>query len=157
MKIVHASIPADEPQEAARVLAEIMGGEALPFPPGGPDSWMAWAGDGSIELEIVRRGAVLQYDEEQGNWHPGVGVGRGSECHLAIAVDRPAPEIVAIAERAGWPARICDRGDGFFQLVEIWVDGCFMLELMDPAQTAHYERVIGPGAWKQLLQQMEAA
>ena len=34
--IAHASIPADDPRRAAEVLAEIMGGEAMPFPP------MAW-------------------------------------------------------------------------------------------------------------------
>jgi hypothetical protein len=157
MKIIHASIPADEPKSAAQTLARIMGGEAMPFPPGGPDSWMAWSGDGAIELEIVRRGHLLRYDEDQGNWCSTTESQRGSECHLAIGVARPADEIVAIAQAAGWPARLCDRGEGIFQLVEVWVDGCFMLELFDPEQTAHYERVVTPATWRQLLAQLEAA
>lgn len=38
-----------------------MSGEALPFPPAGEDSWMAWSGDGSVEIEVSRRGLALTY------------------------------------------------------------------------------------------------
>jgi len=117
MKLVHASIPADDPQGAARVLAEIMGGEALRFPPGGPDAWMAWSGDGAVELEIIPRGRVLHRDGDQGNWQAQDGGQRLSEVHLAIWVDRPALAVIALAERAGWPARPCERGGGLFGLV----------------------------------------
>jgi len=151
MKIMHASIPSDDPKPAAAVLAAIMGGEALPFPPAGPDGWMAWSGDGTIELEIVRRGDLLAHEEDQGNWRRADTVQRQSECHLAIGVERSADEIIAIAREAGWPARRCARGGGFFELVEVWVDGCFMLELFDPAQAAHYEQVVTPASWKQFL------
>lgn len=157
MKIFHASIPADDPKQAAQVLARILSGEAMPFPPGGPDSWMAWSGDGAIELEIVPRGNLLSYDDVQGNWRRTEAAQRQSECHIAIAVARSADEIIAIAREAGWPARLCSRGEGIFDLVELWVDGSFMLELFDPVQAAHYERVITPATWKQLVAQMEAA
>lgn len=151
MKLVHASIPSADPAAAAQVLAAIMGGEAMPFPPGGTQSWMAWSGDEQIELEIVPRGHVLHRDADQGNWRPIAGQGELSEVHLAIAVDRPAAEIVSLAQAAGWPARPCSRGNGYFDLVEVWVDGSFMIEFMDPAQAAHYERVVTPAAWKQML------
>jgi hypothetical protein len=45
-RILHASIPADQPGEVAHVLARIMGGTAMPFPPGGPHAWIAWGDDG---------------------------------------------------------------------------------------------------------------
>ena len=157
MKIIHASIPADEPRRTAEVLADIMSGEAMPFPPGGPESWMAWSADGKMELEIVRRGDLLAYNEDQGNWRETEHRQRLSECHLAIGVSRPAKEIIKIAAAAGWPARLCSRGNGYFELVEVWVDGCFMLELFDPEQAAHYERVVTPENWKQFLAQIEAA
>jgi len=35
MFIAHASLPAKNPERVAQVLAEIMGGAALPFLPGG--------------------------------------------------------------------------------------------------------------------------
>lgn len=157
MKIIHASIPADDPKRTADVLATLMDGEAMPFPPGGPASWMVWSHDGTTELEIVPRGHLLACMAEQGDWQQAERTQRHSECHLAISVTRPAEEIIAIAQDAGWPARLCSRGGGYFDLVEVWVDGCFMLELLDPTQTAHYERVVTPGHWKQFLAQMPSA
>lgn len=154
--IVHASIPADDPRRAAEILAEMLGGEAMPFPPGGHDSWMAWSGDGQIEIEITRRGLALAYGETEVEWRPDGMTRRLSEAHLAVCVDRPAAEIIAIARRAGWPARHCDRGEGIFQLTEVWVEGAFMIEMLDPAQTARYREVITPANWKRFLDQMAA-
>ena len=142
MKLIHASIPSDDPNNAAQVLAEIMDGEALPFPPAGPNGRMAWSGDGNVALEIVPRGHLIHPGPEEGEWRGVEDPQRLSEVHLAIAVDRPASEIIAIAKTAGWPARICSRGEGYFELVEVWVEGSFMLEMFDPEQAAHYERVV---------------
>jgi hypothetical protein len=153
MKLIHASIPADDSHKVAEVLAEMMGGEALPFPPAGPDGWAAWSGDGTVSLEIVPRGHLIHHGAEEGEWRPVVDAQRLSEVHLAIAVDRPAAEIVAIAEGAGWPARLCSRGEGFFELVEVWVEGTFMLEMFDPEQAAHYERVVTVESLKRYLAQ----
>lgn len=155
MKIMHASIPADDPKRTADVLARLVGGEAMPFPPGGSTSWMVWSADGATELEIVPRGHLMRRMDEQGDWQQAECAQRHSECHLALSVPRPAEEVIAIAQDAGWPARLCSRGGGYFDLVEVWVDGCFMLELLDPAQSAHYERVVTPAHWKQFLAQAE--
>ncbi len=148
MFIAHASLPADEPERTARVLAEIMGGEALPFPPGGQAMWMAWAGDGQIELEIAPRGVGMEPGKDGANWsHANGSPRRSSECHLAISVDRPADEIMAIARRAGWPTARYSRGD-FFYVVEVWVEGAFLIEFLDPAETAAYRRNMAPANWK---------
>ena len=151
MKIMHASIPADNPETAAHVLAEIMSGEAIPFPPGGPLAWMAWSGDGNVEFEVVPRGNLITFGEEQGEWRPQKGSTRLSEVHIALSICIPADEAIAIAQRAGWPARLCDRGGGLFQLTELWVEGAFMIELLDPKQTARYEEVATPESWKRVL------
>ena len=155
--IAHASIPADDPKRAAEVLADIMGGEALPFPLAGADSWMAWSGDGSVELELSRRGLAVTCGKEQAEWKPDGVARRLSEVHLALCVDRPAAEVQAIAKKAGWPARHCDRGGGFFSLTEVWVEGTFMIEVLDPAQTRRYREVMTRDGWKRLLTQMQAA
>jgi len=141
MKLIHASIPADDPRKVADVLAEMLEGEALPFPPAGPHGRMAWSGDGKISLEVVPRGNLIHRGRDEGEWRTVADAQRLTEVHLAIGVDRPAAEIIAIAEKAGWPARICARGGGFFELTEVWVEGTFMLEMFDPGQAAHYERV----------------
>jgi hypothetical protein len=153
MLIAHASMPADNPKMAATILAEIMNGEAIPFPPAGRNAWAAWSGDGEINIEIVQRGMTIHYDEdaEAGGWRPDAFKGRRSEVHLAICVDRPETEILAIAKRVGWPARHCERGGGVFNLVEVWVDGCFMIEFLDRAQTALYKERITLSNWKAML------
>lgn len=152
--IAHASIPADDPQRAAEVLAEIMGGEAMPFPPAGKDGWMAWSGDGEIEIEITRRGLAVTRGETEAEWCTDGMSRRLSEVHLAICVQRPAAEVLAIARRAGWPARACVRGGDVFALTEVWVEGAFLIEVLDPAQTAHYRKVITPENWKRYLPAM---
>lgn len=157
MMIAHASLPADDTRTAATVLADIMQGEIVRFPPGGPNAYMAWSGDGQTELEIVQRGAVIKYDELQGNWSQDGERHYGSEVHLAICVDRPEDEIIAIAKKAGWPARHCERGGGYFSLVEVWVEGVFMIEFLDPAQTRIYKERVTLQTWKQKLAEMGAA
>jgi len=151
MFIAHASLPADEPERIARVLAEIMNGEALPFPPGGPGMWMAWSGDAQIELEIAPRGAALEQGANGAGWRKSVLLERrSSECHIAIGVDRPATEILAIASTAGWPAARHSRGD-FFRVVEVWIEGVFLIEFLDPAETAAYKCSVTPANWKKVF------
>lgn len=153
MRLIHASIPADDPEKVSNVLAEMMGGEALPFPPAGPRGRMAWSGDGNVALEIVPRGHLIHRGTSEAEWRAVEISSRLSEVHLAIAVERAAADILAIAEREGWPARLCSRGDGLFELVEVWLEGAFMLEMFDPAQAAHYERTITAANLKKNLAQ----
>jgi hypothetical protein len=149
MMIAHASLPADDPRRVAEVLAEIMEGEALPFPPGGPNTFMAWSRDEAIELEIIPRGRLMAPDPvEGGNWREEQASPRRSEAHLAIAVSRALEDIMAIARREGWTTGDFDRG-GFFRVVEVWVENAFLIEFLDPAQTAAYKRTMTRANWKQ--------
>ncbi len=152
MLIAHASIPSDDPAKAARVLAEIMGGEVTPFPPGGPESFLAWSSDGKTFLEVIKRGRTLRYGTDEAEYRPGDDPDhRATEVHLAICVERPEADILEIAERAGWPTRSCDRGNGTFQLVEVWVDGTFLIEFLDPAQAKGYQERVTLAGWKALI------
>lgn len=150
MMIAHFSMPADDPARVAAVLAEILDGEATPFPPGGPGAYKTWSDN--VEVEIVRRGALIEYGPEEGQWVQHAGAQRESEVHVAICVDRPAAEVIAIAAKAGWPARACVRGGGFFSLTEVWVEGAFMIEFLDPAQAAHYRKAVTRESWKAFLE-----
>jgi hypothetical protein len=152
MLIAHASIPSDNPGKAARVLAEIMGGEVTPFPPGGPDSFMAWSSDGKTFLEVIPRGRLLRLGADEAEYRPGDDtLHHSTEMHLAICVERSEADILEIAERAGWPTRSCDRGNGTFQLVEVWVDGVFLIEFLDPAQARGYQERVSLSRWKALI------
>jgi hypothetical protein len=158
MLIAHASIPSDAPEKTARVLAEIMKGEATPFPPGGPDSFMAWSCDGKTFVEVIRRGRCLHYGNDETEYASGGDEARhASEIHLAICVERPEADIIEIAERAGWPVRSCDRGKGTFRLVEVWVDGVFLIEFLDPAQTKVYQERISLESWSDLISSVAPA
>lgn len=149
-RILHASIPADRPDNVASVLARLMGGQAMPFPPGGPEAWIAWANDGQTEIEVVRRGDGLTQGPLEAEWRPANAASRSSEVHLALAVPQAAADILAIARAAGWPARLCNRG-GLFELIELWVEGAFLIELFDPAQAEHFARVMSADQWAALL------
>lgn len=152
MLIAHASIPSDNPEQTAQVLAEIMSGEATPFPPGGPDSFMAWSGDGAFFIEVIKRGTALLRGPEEAEYRVNEGAERRlTETHLAITVERPAAEIVEIAKGAGWPARAADRGNGYFHLVEVWIDSAFLIEFLDPAQTATYAANVTLAKWKSAM------
>src|SRR5579862_3390208 len=151
MFIAHASLPADNPERVARVLADIMKGEALPFPPGGSEMWIAWSGDGKIELEVGPRGSDLKRSPDGVIWSPpDPAKERPTEWHLAIGVDRAANEVIEIASTAGWPAARYSRR-GFFHVVEVWVEGAFMLEFLDPVDTADYKRSMTSTNWKSVF------
>ena len=150
MKIAHASIPADKPEIVAQVLADILQGEALPFPPAGPNGWMAWSGDGAIEIEIAPRGHVIAFGQDQG-WTQTAQSTRYSEVHLAICVNRPESEVIAIAQAAGWQAQHRERGNGVFSLCEVWVENAFMIEFLDPAQTERYNQMVTLENYKKFM------
>lgn len=69
------------------------------------------------------------------------------ESHFAMAVERSASEVIALARAAGWQARVCSRG-GFFDLVEVWVENAYLVEVLDPAQLAQYRRSMTLENWQ---------
>lgn len=151
MKFQHCSIPTDDPKKAADTLGRILGGEVTRFPPGGPDAWMAWSKDETLQLECTPRGTVLVPDAEQ------VILGAReeapqphSEVHIGICVDMPEEEIVTIAKEVGWPAYPSVRvpGEAGFSVLELWVEGKFLLELTDPKQTARLANAVTVKGWK---------
>lgn len=154
--IMHISIPADDPAKTAKVLAEILNGEALRFPPGGKNAWKVFSGDGAIDLEVLQRGDLIMLieGEPEGAFVTTPNAQRASECHLALCVDRPEAEVIEIAQRAGWPVRHCERGRGLFGVLEVWVDNSFMIEVLDPVQSGRYRENISAAKWKQYLPRM---
>src|SRR6185312_8153225 len=126
-------------------------------PPAGPNAWKVFAGDGDIDLEISPRGRVivLREGEPEGAFENAPNPQRASECHLALCVSRPEAEVIEIARRAGWEARHCERGRGLFGLAEIWVDNAFMIEVLDPVQSARYRDKISAAQWKTYLPRMQ--
>ncbi len=136
--IHHLSIAAREPQKAAEVLAEVMGGKAVPFPPN-PGSFFALQLDGhGSGVEIYPAGTHLEPgDAEGGGFVQDPAPRRGfGATHFAISVQTDAEKVEAIAKRAGWHCVTCNRGP--FHVIEVWVENDTMVEVLPPEFAAEY-------------------
>jgi hypothetical protein len=134
--IHHLSIAARDPKYAAGVLAELMGGTAVPFPPN-PGSFFALQLDehGS-GVEVYPAGTELQPSGATGGrFVKNDPRGYGST-HFALSVATDAGTVRAIAERAGWKCFDCDRGP--FHVIEVWVENETMVEILPPEYAREY-------------------
>ncbi len=154
--LFHASIDARHPRHVASVLAEIFGGGTIaPFPPIAEDSWLAMAGDDrNTMIEVYSRGVVLVEvpgdHDAIGRHDPSATASAGSSTHLAIASRLEREEIVAIAKREGWPVKYRKRGQ-LFGVLELWIEGDRMLEVLTTAMQAEYRATMTPANWSQLM------
>jgi hypothetical protein len=158
--INHISIGVNDPEKVANVLAEIWDGYVFPFPPS-PDSFIVLADDGKgTAVEVAPVNIVLEpgegFPSEEGfdkntlteefeakfvydDFSP-----KYVATHLAINTNLSEAEVKAIANREGWRTLTCNRGEGLFQLIEIWVENRFMLEVFTPEMTERYIEVLQP-------------
>lgn len=150
--IFHFSIGADDPRATAEFLAALWQGRAYGFPPFGTGSWIAMAGDD-------RNSAIEVYPRETQMVHGGEAAAevqerlgpaqREAAFHAAIATTLDAEAVLALAERHSVPARVCDRGP--FGVIEVWIDGCTMLEVLTPAMQRQYLDALTFDGWEQFL------
>jgi hypothetical protein len=151
--LFHVSIAADDPRHVAGVFAEIMGGEAATFPFIGEGSWVAIAGDdrGTI-LEVYPRGIEMHptpgpHEDAVGVMGPKV---RFNPTHIAIATRASREAIFAIGYREGWPVKHCRRG-GKFDVIELWVEGCQLVEVLTGAMQAEYIDAVRIENWQAMV------
>jgi hypothetical protein len=57
--------------------------------------------------------------------------------HAAVSVPISQTDIEQIGVREGWRVVRCNR-DGFFDVIEFWVENNLLLELLTPEMTAQY-------------------
>ena len=143
--IFHLSLPARDPARVSAVMAELWGGEAFPFHPI-PGAWIAMAGDAhGTALEVYPAETVLipgdtALESETGS------PPANTASHAAVETPLSEPEVMAIAEREGWLARRCDRGP--FQLIELWIEGWVLVELLTVEMAADYRRSMTIENWR---------
>jgi len=150
--LFHMSADADDPKRAAELLAELWGGKAYPFPPVGVGSWVAMAGDErNTTFEFYRSGTEFQpaEDEAEGLVVQGQARRYGAS-HAAIATPLSVEEVKAIAARYDAPAKVLVRG-GLFGVVEVWIEGRLMLEVLTPEMQAQYLEHLTPANWERML------
>ena len=136
--IHHLSIAARDPKRAAEVLAELMGGTAVPFPPNPGSFFALQLDDHGSGVEVYPAGTELEPNGSAGGGfvkRPEGGRGYGST-HFALSVPTDGDAVEKIAERAGWHCFRCNRGP--FHVIEVWVENQTMVEILPPDYAAEY-------------------
>ncbi|NIJ20964.1 hypothetical protein FHS95_002656 [Sphingomonas naasensis] len=150
--LFHLSIDADDPRRVAQVIAELWGGVASPFPPVIDGSWIAMAGDDrNTAVEVYPRGTELVEAEGDADAVGAIGGnGRHSSTHFAMATAMGVEQVLAIAKREGWPAKYRKRG-GAFGVLELWIEGSRMIEVLTPEMQAEYRATMTVAGWNGFL------
>lgn len=165
--INHISFGANNPEKAANILAELWGGVALPFPPS-PGGYVAFADDGKgTMVEIVPLDVQLVpgtgtpddavftretiTDDFEATFVPGNETSLFGSVHLNINSPLDEESIKAIAKREGWRCFTANRGRGLFQLIELWIENRFMIEVNTPEMTELYQNTVTPEGWAAFL------
>lgn len=165
--INHISFGARNPEKVANILAELWGGVAMPFPPS-PGGYVAFADDGRGTLvEVIpidvhampgeglpdetnfTRETIT--DEHEATFVAGNETSLFGSVHLNINSPLDEESIKAIAKREGWRCLTANRGRGLFQLIEVWVENRFMIEVNTPEMTQVYEETVNPENWAAFL------
>jgi hypothetical protein len=136
--IHHLSIAARDPRHVAGVLAELMGGKAVPFPPNPGSFFALQLDDHGSGVEVYPAGTELQPGGSEGGGfvkRPPAERGYGPT-HFALSVSTDAGKVGAIAAREGWQCFTCNRGP--FHVIEVWVENESMVEILPPEFAAEY-------------------
>jgi hypothetical protein len=151
--IHHISVAARDPRRVAGVLAELWQTRALPFPPV-EGAYIVISDDGrGTAIEVVPLGAELAPGEggepAQSTLNPG-----GSpytSTHAALSVPLSRERVREIAEREGWQTGTFVRG-GVFEVIEFWVEGRLLLELLAPDMAQRYLDVMTTSNYAAMLE-----
>lgn len=142
--IHHLSIAVRQPGHVAPVLAELIGGASVAFPPNPGSYWALQRDPHGTGIEIYPAGTTLQPDGARG-------VAFASEPrresgyvghHFAISVPTTKEQVAAIAAREGWQCYECLRGG--FHVMEIWIENEILIEVLPPEFAAEYLAVTRP-------------
>lgn len=158
--INHISIGVNNPETAANFIAKIWNGYAFPFPPC-PNSFIVLADDGiGTAIEVTPANTVLIPGEgfpSEENFDANTLTEEFESrfvlrehspdyvvTHIALNTHLSEAEIMELANREGWRTLVCNRDRGLFQVVEVWVENRFMLEVFTPAMTKRYRQIAQP-------------
>jgi len=155
--IFHLSIAAHQPHHVANVLAELWDGDALFFPPISDDGWIVIARDDRRSaIEIYPIGTVLREAEGDADaFGEATGHTGYTPTHAAIASPLTKEQVLAIAKREGWSAKYRQRG-GMFGVLEIWIEGRQMMEILTSEMQAEYCASMSADNWRAMLAAFDA-
>jgi hypothetical protein len=140
MMILHASFAVGAPRSAAETLAQLMAGEAFPFPEIGEDAWIAMSGDDHGTLvEFLQRGTEFHYVPGGTVAHRRGEKTRESGCHILIETPYNEARVLTIAEVRGCRAHRANHGPA--ELIELWIEDCLLIEVATPQLADAYKKI----------------
>ena len=142
--IHHISIPAQNPQHVAKVIAELFKSDyCAPFS-SHPGSYVAFAGDeyGTL-VEVYPLGTeMIPGKDDEAIQYQANKFSQYIATHAAISIPLKQSEIEAIAAREQWRCVRCSRG--YFEVIEFWLENTVLLELATPELAQQYTTVLTP-------------
>ena len=164
----HISIGVNNTEKVADFLAKIWNGYAFPFPPC-PNSFIVLADDGiGTAIEVTPVNTVLvpgegfpsaeNFDENtlteefESKFVSTPNPPEYVVTHIALNTHLGEAEVLEMAQREGWRTLICNRDCGLFQVIEVWVENRFMLEVFTPAMTKRYREIAQPQFLAEMMQ-----
>ena len=151
--IHHISVAARDPRRVAGVLAELWQTRALPFPHV-EGAYIVIADDGrGTAVEVVPLGAELMPGEGDEPAQTAVNADGSpyTATHAALSVPVSRGRVREIAEREGWQTGEFVRG-GVFEVIEFWVEGRLLLELLAPDMAQRYLDVMTTSNYAAMLE-----
>jgi hypothetical protein len=150
--IHHISIPARDPANVARVLAELTQSRIFRFPGPLPGAFMVVKGDEHGTLIEVYPDSVemLPGDNDEPVQLAPVHEARPHAAfHALVSTALDRSEIEAIARHEGWRSRIFGRGPRdkapLFHVVEVWIENRILIEFANEAMLDAYCRAVDGG------------
>ena len=156
--IFHISIPTNDPENVAKVIAELWKGEAFPFFPHNNESWVAMAGDDRRSgIECYPQDVLITPSEQAQPDHFDIprrdawlmSGDRRLAVHAAIATPLSEDEVRAIGVREGWLARYAQRG--VFGVVELWIENTILFEVLTPELQKQYVETQSLDGWHKAI------
>ncbi|WP_299615869.1 hypothetical protein [uncultured Tateyamaria sp.] len=149
MTLAHLSIDAQNPQHIAGILAQIMAGTAMPFPPC-PGAFVAFDhADDGIGIEVYPLGTQVQRGPDQIAFVQGPKDTASQASHVCLTSPLTQQELLDIGTQNGWTARVCNRGP--FKCVEIWLEDRVLVEALDPDMAEDYHRNMTAAQWRAMF------
>jgi hypothetical protein len=143
--IHHFSISAQNPQNVAQVLAEVMNGKAVPFYPH-PGSYVVFHLDEygtAIEVYPLETELLPGEGDQELNFAKTDKSSNYVSTHAAISVSTTQEKIEEIGQREGWRVVRCNR-DSFFDVMEFWLENRVLIEFLTPEMAQQYLAVTHP-------------
>jgi hypothetical protein len=149
--LFHMSIAAHDPKRVAghgdpAVVGHRRERKGLAAPELGDD-----LGDArGTALEVYPADVVLRETDGDADAHgQATGQVAFTATHGAIATALDVEAVMAIAAREGWPAKYRKRG-GMFGVVELWIEGRQMMEILTPEMQDEYRASMSFDTWRGL-------